>query len=73
MSKHRKPSAEVIEFSINQPINQLVNQSINFIFVTMLILLLYYDYISYQYFDAGADPGFFLGGGAPLMKDVTDR
>ena len=21
----------------------------------------------------GADPGFFLGGGAPLMNDVTDR
>ena len=25
---------------------------------------------SYQ---AGADPGFFLGGGAPLRNDVTDR
>ena len=22
---------------------------------------------------AGADPGFFLGGGAPLRNDVTDR
>ena len=22
---------------------------------------------------AGADPGFFLGGGAPLRRDVTDR
>ena len=21
----------------------------------------------------GADPGFFLGGGAPLRNDVTDR
>ena len=21
----------------------------------------------------GADPGYFLGGGAPLMNDVTDR
>ena len=22
--------------------------------------------------DTGADPGFFLGGGAPLRNDVTD-
>ena len=22
---------------------------------------------------SGADPGFFLGGGAPLRNDVTDR
>ena len=22
---------------------------------------------------AGADPGFYLGGGAPLRNDVTDR
>ena len=22
---------------------------------------------------AGADPGFFLGGGAPLTNDITDR
>ena len=22
---------------------------------------------------AGADPGFFLGGGAPLINDITDR
>ena len=22
---------------------------------------------------SGADPGFFLGGGAPLTNDVTDR
>ena len=30
-------------------------------------------FVSEQGHSAGADPGFFLGGGAPLRNDVTDR
>ena len=33
--------------------------------MVLLLVLLWFE-------TAGADPGFFLGGGAPLRNDVTD-